>query len=700
MFNAWIDDMYAYSSLQTEVPEALVKVKVSQKGDKTQAYRLALSMQKKDVSKGIDAVDEQKVVQTNFILQGSQSKEILLVATLPALQLWSAEKPTLYRVTVFLENVTGDILDKKEKITGFRTVDFSEELPLINGSPIWLNGVRDVQGISSKEDCREELILLKRQNVNAIKIRRYLAKSNFFEVCDYLGLYVIMDFPLDMEIIEVSEGETPDIQAREGSEEEVAETKHNASLSWLALEARNHPSLIAWQARPKLSRSLFLTMKKVIGDYDWLRPIIFYTGKQDKLAGHFLPLLLDKMQLTEKKRQALQAMKAYKKVKTPFTLSVYQVKNDYQNARIALVLPDDELAFENQSEEKMLSQRIKPLEEELRIEITNLYSFTDLNEFEWFVILLEDGVPIREQAYPIASVEPVTATQLVTQFKTSEWLPQADYILRVEARLKEATGYAVEGYCQIFEQFVLQQGESTIFEEMDRQIQVLDRQTKVFIKGQDFQAEINRRTGDLVSYQYKQVERLAMPLSLYFDVGGDYSLVNLMIEEREDGVAISLERKAEWMAGVIESQYHFYASGNFECHLSGVPKEEGQRFGLRFGLDKSLSQVSWYGKMMDAHPTDTGYYGIFEKNILLPINQSQSMTHSSCNYQSQTRWLAFAEGVTISPAVTLESLATNRFEFKAEPIEKLEGSGAVIDVILRQDDLPELARGLGFLWVN
>ncbi len=106
--------------------------------------------------------------------------------------LWNAEKPYLY--TVIIEHA-GEFIPIK---IGMRDQSVSDagEL-LINGTSVKLKGINHHDTnpkrgyVLSYEEMKNELLLMKKLNINAIRTSHYPPQPAFLELCDELGFYVI-----------------------------------------------------------------------------------------------------------------------------------------------------------------------------------------------------------------------------------------------------------------------------------------------------------------------------------------------------------------------------------------------------------------------------------------------------------------------------------------------------------------------------
>jgi len=104
---------------------------------------------------------------------------------------WSAESPSLYTLRVWTgtESVTMRI--------GFRTIDIAEGVFRVNGAPVHLRGVNRHEHHPlwgrhvPAETVRDELLLMKRHNINAIRTSHYPPDPLMLDLADELGFWVM-----------------------------------------------------------------------------------------------------------------------------------------------------------------------------------------------------------------------------------------------------------------------------------------------------------------------------------------------------------------------------------------------------------------------------------------------------------------------------------------------------------------------------
>ena len=118
-------------------------------------------------------------------------------------RLWSAEDPFLYDVLVMLKDDGGKVLEVIPQRAGFRRVEIKGDRFLVNGVGVKMKGVNrheshpDTGRVVTLDDMRNDLVLMKRHNINAIRTSHYPNDPRFYDLCDQLGFYVIDECDLE-----------------------------------------------------------------------------------------------------------------------------------------------------------------------------------------------------------------------------------------------------------------------------------------------------------------------------------------------------------------------------------------------------------------------------------------------------------------------------------------------------------------------
>lgn len=113
--------------------------------------------------------------------------------------MWNAEKPYLYRLVFTYKD------EVIVQMVGFRTVEISEKCELlINGVPVKLKGVnrhdthRRNGWTETDEELLEDLRLMKKLNINCIRTSHYPPTAKFLNMCDELGFYVCLETDIEL----------------------------------------------------------------------------------------------------------------------------------------------------------------------------------------------------------------------------------------------------------------------------------------------------------------------------------------------------------------------------------------------------------------------------------------------------------------------------------------------------------------------
>ncbi|MDQ0993731.1 glycoside hydrolase family 2 TIM barrel-domain containing protein [Streptomyces sp. V3I7] len=117
-------------------------------------------------------------------------------ATVPV-EPWTAETPRLY---------DGLLTTEGERVPlriGFRTVERADGLIKVNGRPVLFRGVNRHEWHPEKgraldrETMRQDVLLMKRHNINAVRTSHYPPHPEFLSLCDELGLWLIDECDLE-----------------------------------------------------------------------------------------------------------------------------------------------------------------------------------------------------------------------------------------------------------------------------------------------------------------------------------------------------------------------------------------------------------------------------------------------------------------------------------------------------------------------
>ncbi|XLT06049.1 hypothetical protein HN51_044798 [Arachis hypogaea] len=112
---------------------------------------------------------------------------------LQAPKLWSAEHPYLYTLVVVLKDKTGNTVDCESCPVGFRKVSTAYKQLLVNGKAVVIRGVNrhEHHPRVGKANIIKDLVLMKQNNINAVRNSHYPQHPRWYELCDLFGMYMI-----------------------------------------------------------------------------------------------------------------------------------------------------------------------------------------------------------------------------------------------------------------------------------------------------------------------------------------------------------------------------------------------------------------------------------------------------------------------------------------------------------------------------
>ncbi len=171
-------------------------------------------------------------------------------AAVEAPRLWTAETPCLYRLLLCLCDSEGNSLEAVALSVGFRRIEIKGRRFLVNGVPVKLKGVNrhefhpDLGRAVPLEAMREDILLMKRHNINAVRTSHYPDDPRWYDLCDQYGIYVIDECDLETHGFGATGG-TPAWRRNPTEDPEWRDACVDRMIRMVRRD-RNHPSVIIW----------------------------------------------------------------------------------------------------------------------------------------------------------------------------------------------------------------------------------------------------------------------------------------------------------------------------------------------------------------------------------------------------------------------------------------------------------------------
>ncbi|AOZ92399.1 glycoside hydrolase family 2 TIM barrel-domain containing protein [Paenibacillus crassostreae] len=232
-----VRDLFVHTKLDQGYSKGMLSVELDFLGDENGTLELELR----------DA-DGEQVATMRSAAEGSTSN-LSLEAGL--VQLWSAEKPYLYTLYIRVFDSSGNLVEVIPQRVGFRVFELIDKVMCLNGKRIAFKGVnrhefnaRRGRAIT-REDMLWDIRTLKQHNINAVRTSHYPNQSDWYELCDEYGIYVIDEMNLEthgswqkLGIVEPSwviPGDRPEWQG-------IVLDRAQSMVE----RDKNHPSILIW----------------------------------------------------------------------------------------------------------------------------------------------------------------------------------------------------------------------------------------------------------------------------------------------------------------------------------------------------------------------------------------------------------------------------------------------------------------------
>ena len=161
-------------------------------------------------------------------------------------RLWSAEIPDLYPVLI----ESGDEVIYEE--AGFRELRIYDKVFYLNGKPIKLYGVNrhefhpEKGAAISVKDAENDIILMKKYHVNAVRTSHYPNMPEFYRLCDRYGIYVMDEADVESHGACCTDGGWSSKEYKALADGDLYESAIVSRAETMVRRDKNRPSVIFW----------------------------------------------------------------------------------------------------------------------------------------------------------------------------------------------------------------------------------------------------------------------------------------------------------------------------------------------------------------------------------------------------------------------------------------------------------------------
>lgn len=650
-------------------------------------------------------------------------------------KLWSSEQPNLYTLVLVLKDSSGKLLDCESCQVGIRQISRAPKQMLVNGCPVVIRGVNRHEhhprvGKTNLEACMiKDLVLMKQNNINAVRNSHYPQHPRWYELCDLFGFYMIDEANIETHGFDDStDFKHPTLEpcwAGSMLDRVIGmverDKNHACIISWsLGNEAGygpNHSALAGWIRGKDPSRLLHYEgggsrttstdivcpmymrvwdILKIAKDQSESRPLILceyshamgnsngnihaYWNAIDNtfgLQGGFIWDWVDQGLLKEAK----DGNKYW-----AYGGDFGDVPNDLNFCLNGLLWPD-RTPHPALHEVKYVYQSLKVFLTEGKIKILNTQFFQATNAIEFSWLICGDGCELGSGMLNVPLIEPQDSYEF--ELESSPWSSLLKSCLAVEifltltATLRHSTRWAKDGHILASVQLCLPakrkspphainlNNNLTLLSECIGDAITISNQTFWEIRLNTCTGTIenwkvegcvltnqellpcfwraptdNDNGGHQNSYASKWKSVLLNKLSFHTDHCSIQKLTDNDVHIKTTYAGIPLNSAEDSpILFTIDVNYWIYGSGDVIIEYNVNPRSDLPplpRVGVELHLDRSLDQVSWYGKgPFECYPDrkEAAHVGTYESNV--EDMHVPYIVPGECGGRADVRWVSF-----------------------------------------------------------
>ncbi|MBQ0733580.1 glycoside hydrolase family 2 TIM barrel-domain containing protein [Aquimarina celericrescens] len=756
-------DFFVKTDLDKNYKDALLKIRPKIKvydNQKIEGWKLEAQLfdvegnaiLKKPLEKNL------KDIVYEYYNQRGKPKFAILEANVENPRKWSAEKPNLYTLIFYVKDDKGKIKEYRSTKIGFRKVEIKDGELFINGMSTLLYGVNrhdhdPVKGkVVSEELMLEDIKTMKQFNINAVRTSHYPNDPRWYELCDEYGIYVMDEANL----------ETHQLGGYLSNRSEWT-SAHIERATRMVERDKNHPSVIFWSlGNESGSGPNHQAMSGWIKNYDDTR-YVHYEGAQtlnhegkeflkdptyvDMMSRMYMPIepMIDMANLEDDHRAVIwceyahsmgnstgnlfkfwDAIRSNKRMiggyiwdwvdqgllqKTENGVAYYAYGGDMGDTKIndknfclnGIVNPDrsPQPAL---WEVKKIFQPIKIEAIDLKkgkINIKNRHNFTNLNEFELFWEVQEDGKTIQNGTISDLNINAKESQELILPITTPKLKKGAEYFLKVAFKLNNQKSWAPKGHEVAWEQFKLPY--RLPLPSYDYQFTsdiIMTKETnKISFSSQDFSVIFNEKSGELISYFYKNTPIITGALTPNFwrpttdnDRGGGRTPKTLAIwkeaSKNKKLLSFKVDTSKSNKHQVISNyslvdnkvelvlKYTIFGDGTISIQNKFIIKNQElpmlPKYGMMVQLSNEFDTFQWLGKGPHENYNDRNYgaaVGLFKESVSNDY-QSYIRPQESSN-KTDVRWFTVSnnEGKGLYIAGVNSNLSVSALPYTLEDID-------------------------------
>ena len=464
---------------------------------------------------------------------------------------WSAETPYLYTLTATMQG-NNEVVPVN---VGFRKIELTDGQILVNGQPVLFKGADrhelDPDGgyVVSPERMLQDIQLMKKLNINAVRTCHYPDDRLWYDLCDKYGLYVVAE--ANIESHGMGYGEKTLAKNPAYAKAHMERNERNVEAQF------NHPSIIFWSLGNEAGYGPnFEEAYKWVKENDPSRATQYEQARMDGMTDIFCPMYYGyegmekygKEKPTSKPliqceyahamgnsmggfKDYWELIRKYPNLQGGFIwdfvdqavrkpgkdgVEIYAYGGDFNdydasdgNFCVNGLVNPDRIPNPHADEVAYYYQNIWTTPTDLsagKMKVYNENFFRDLSDVTLDWVLLNNGVPVRDGRIDKIDVAPGKTEALTIPYGNIS--DQGEWALNLYYNLKKADGLLPAGHTIARQQFILNdvKGDVSIANPVLTNLgeltpEIINNQRNVLIvKGDNFSIDFNRYTGYMFKY--------------------------------------------------------------------------------------------------------------------------------------------------------------------------------------------------------
>jgi beta-galactosidase/beta-glucuronidase len=480
------------------------------------------------------------------------AEEVTVTLAVPLLnpQKWCTEHPYLYTLVLSLHDAQGAALEYVSCRVGFRQVEIRDGVLLVNGERVLIQGVNrhefdpDTGHTISEALMHEDLRLMKRFNVNAVRTAHYPNHPRWYELCDEYGVYVLDEANLETHGLWGRLAADPLWEQAfvERVERMVQRDKnHPCVIGWsLGNESGygpNHDQMAAWVRRHDRSRPLLYNpaeeaplvdiVSPMYPSVDYMRRIASQPGPHRPLVmceyahsmGNSTGNLLEYWALADEFPHVQGGFiwdwvdQGLRRV-NPDGTEWFAYGGDFgdtpNDAHFCLngLLGADRTPHPGLWEHKKLLEPVRVAAVDLtkgQVRVTNRYRFCSLSHLQVTWQLLSETGELAAGQLPPLHTPPGGSEVITIPFAPSKPLPTGECWLHLSFALAQATPWAAAGHEVAWAQLPIGESPKLPAVPTPRRadtVTLAESPSLITVRGSKFALEFDKATGVISRYRY------------------------------------------------------------------------------------------------------------------------------------------------------------------------------------------------------